>query len=654
MSLLIYIFQGYRPIIKTTINKHGKPENVVGDFVWLTYEQAQKRIDNIGAGMLALNLVLPNDIGDKIFGIYSKNRLEWCLCEQASNAYNLIHVPLYDTLGSDSVSFIMKQSGMATVVCSSTETEKVLSAYQKHTEDMSALKNIVQYEDLSNEANSTLAKSLGLNLISLSQVEEAGKANPKPHNPPKASDLAYICYTSGTTGNPKGAMVTHGGAVADAGAAKTSDLGLTKDDVHLSYLPLAHVFERLVHCAVVMVGGAIGFYQGDTLTLMDDIKAIRPTIFPSVPRLFNRIYEKVMGGVDEAGGVKAALFKKAYAAKKYWLENGGHVHHSFWDKLVFSAIKARVGFDRVHLIVTGSAPIAPHVMEFLRIVFGTTVVEGYGQSESGGASSVTAVWDQASKGHVGGPVACNEIKLVSIPDMGYLVTDKIHGYEVDAATKKVINEGIPCQGRGEICYRGFNIFPGYYKDKKQTDDALDKDGWLHSGDVGLWDSRGCLRVIDRKKNVFKLSQGEYVAAEKIENILGKSKYLAQSFVYGDSLHAVLVAIIVPSEDGAKSWAKKNGKEGTAFKDICADKEFKAVVLEDIKAVGKEAKLQGFEIPKEIHIEAKAWTPEDILTPTFKLKRNDAKKVYIAMIDEMYQRIDSVAGKSGMKQGAVAL
>jgi long-chain acyl-CoA synthetase len=575
--------------------------------------------------------------------------MEWVMAEQACHAFGFADVPLYDTLGVESLAFITGQTMMATIFTDYVGAKKLIDAKKTDAELMKSLRFVVQFEDVDAPTRAA-ATAVGLTLRSWAEMLEAGRAHPVPHAPPKPDDLGFICYTSGTTGMPKGAMILHRNMVADASAAFTGDLGCSENDVHLSYLPLAHVFERLITAAMWMCGAAVGFYQGDTLKIVEDLTAIRPTIFPSVPRLYNRIYDRITGKANAAGGIKTSLFNQALEGKKHWLKESNTITHSLWDRLVFRKVAASVGLDRCRIMLTGSAPIAPHVMEFLRVVFSARVCEGYGQTECSAAATLTNFNDQATKGHVGGPLASNRVKLVSVGEMGYNVTDTVHDRQVDEKGA-VINAGIPCTGRGEVCYKGFNVFPGYYKDAEKTAEALDADGWLHSGDIGLWDANGNLRIIDRKKNIFKLSQGEYVAAEKIENVYTKSTLIQQAFVYGDSLHAVLVAIIVPDADGLKAWAGKNDLAGKSVPELVASDAVKAAIKADMSVMAKEAKLQGFEQVKEFVLDPTPWTPDDLLTPSFKLKRADAKKKYQKQIDVMYEKVDPIAGKTGLKQGS---
>lgn len=578
----------------------------------------------------------------RLCGLYCKNRYEWVVTEQACNAYGGVVVPLYDTLGEQAVTYILNQTAMRTVFCGRAETKMLLAAKEHHS-TLTGFKNIVQFEDVT-EAERKTAHEQGLNLLSFAEVIASGKASPQDVTPPAVDDVATFCYTSGTTGDPKGVMLTHQNIVADTTGAIIAGVLLNSDDRHLSYLPLAHMFERLVQVTCWMSGAAVGFYQGSPLKIMEDLKALRPTLFPSVPRLYNKIYDKITNGVTAAGGLKATLFNKGLASKTYYLKNGGHLTHGFYDKLIFNKVRAKLGLDRCNIMVTGSAPISAHVMDFLRVVFCCHVVEGYGQTETAAGATITPLAEQAEGGHVGVPIACNEIRLVDVPDMGYLVTDKTHG-EGKAA--------IPCNGRGEIWYRGPNVFRGYYKNATKTAEAMEGD-WLKSGDIGIWLPRGFLKIVDRKKNIFKLSQGEYIAAEKIENIYIGSPFIAQAFVYGDSLQSCLVAIIVPDVDYVMPWAKSKGIAGKDLAEVCAQKATKDAIMADMQTHAKAAKLHSFENAKAIHLESELWSVEnEMLTPTFKLKRNQGKKKYQATIDALYASLGSrgvVAGKAGLKQG----
>jgi long-chain acyl-CoA synthetase len=443
----------------------------VGGYEWVTYAQFLEQVEAISAGMVhELGLKRQEPVG-----LFSKNRYEWVLLEHGASrmAYQL--VPLYDTLGPTAIPFILNHTEMRVVFCGKAQFKSLIAA----VDQCPSVKTIVQFEDLDDDQRQQ-AVAKGVALKSLSELLASGKKKPVNADPPTPEDVATICYTSGTTGNPKGVLLTHANMMAAAMSSQTHNPVFT-DDVHISYLPLAHVLERVIHIITIRPGGAIGFNQGDVAKLMDDMAALQPTIFPSVPRVMNRIHDSITHGVEKAGGIKKLLFNWAYAAKKRGLVDG-YVKHALWDALVFNKVKMLMG-GKVRLMMNGSAPISQDCKEFLQIVFGCPVVEGYGMTET---CAVVALSTQAfAPGtHVGMPVPGLEVCLFDVPEMNYTSDDKP-------------------EPRGEICVRGPQVFKGYFKEPEKTAEAVDAEGWLHTGDIGKWNADGTLSIIDRKKNIFK-------------------------------------------------------------------------------------------------------------------------------------------------------
>ncbi|CAG8530024.1 11547_t:CDS:2 [Paraglomus brasilianum] len=587
-------------------------DGVAKEYVWQTYPEVQKRIQNLGSGLRKLGLQ-----PYKPLGFFLINCAEWTIAEIACYQYSFITVPLYDTLGVDAIEYIINQTEMEYIVASQNKVQIILDNKQR----LPHLKHIVVTDGIPDGMIDAAAK-VNLQLHEFTQVEKNGATDVCDAVHPKPEDIAIICYTSGTTGTPKGAILTHSNLAATVGgmvylADKKSMFIPTKDDIHISYLPLAHVMERCDEVVVIYSGGKIGYYQGDTLKLLDDIAELKPTVFVSVPRLFNRVYDKVMAGVKAKGGIAQTLFHMAYNQKKALLSRG-IINHWLWDRIVFAPIRARLG-GRVKNMLSGSAPIQADVLDFLKICFSANVYEGYGSTENTAGASITVYGDMSS-GHVGAPQLCNEIKLVDVPSMDYTSQDK----------------PFP---RGEICVRGNAVFKGYYKLPEKTEEALDKDGWFHTGDIGMWDDQGHLKIIDRVKNIFKLAQGEYIAPEKIEIVYQKHELVAQAFVHGESLQASLVGIIVPDEEQLLIWAKKNGHEGKSFEELCKSPEVNTYILQALTKFGKQNDLKGFENVKKIYLCSEPFSVQnDLFTPTFKLKRHQAKQRFQSQINAMYAEL----------------
>ncbi|KAI8894314.1 hypothetical protein BC833DRAFT_605375 [Globomyces pollinis-pini] len=594
------------------------------DFKYLSFKKVSERAIAFGKGLVQLSSIQPpqSDVvsSKQLVGIYLKNSIPWLLADIACFTFGFVTVPIHESFDSDSLLYILNHTEMPTIILGLSNLDKVVSLVPK----AKFLKKIIVTDvDTIPEHALQLVKDTPVKLVPFATVEKEGFFWDKQieHVVPKPDDVFTICYTSGTTGNPKGGMITHKNMASAAGGL--IDLlpdkhMLNGSDRHVSFLPLSHMLERVLFHGLTFFGCSIGFYRGDITLLMDDIVKFEPTLFPAVPRLLNKLYDGVRAKIAASSLVVRTLFDFAYARKLSLLKSGVVTRNTIWDSLVFSKIQARTG-GRVRLFITGAAPISPEVLQFIRVVFGVNVVEGYGQTESCASGFVTQIGDHfAPYGcHVGIPFSCSEYKLVDVPEMKYLATD------------------LP-NPRGEICFRGPNVMRGYFKEPKKTKETIDEDQWLHTGDVGEILPNLTLKIIDRVKNIFKLAQGEYVAPDAIESKL-KSALVAQLFIHGDSLQTCLVAIAVPDHANLLPWAESQGITPTDLPSLCANPVVNKHILNDLVTLGKKAGLKGFEIPKAVYLESTLFSLENgLLTPTFKTKREVVKKQYADVLNGLYK------------------
>ncbi|XP_041442113.1 long-chain-fatty-acid--CoA ligase 6 isoform X1 [Xenopus laevis] len=576
-------------------------------YEWLTYREVSDRAQCLGSGLLQQGC---KPSSDQFIGVFAQNRPEWIISELACYTYSMVVVPLYDTLGQGAIRYIINTADISTVICDKLDKANILLEHVEKGET-AGLKSVVLMDPVDTQLLER-GRRCAVKIQTMQQLEEIGKRNLRPPLPPTPEDLSIVCFTSGTTGNPKGAMLTHGNVVADfSGFLKVTEKVIfpTQDDVLISFLPLAHMFERIIQSVVYCHGGRIGFFQGDIRLLSDDMKTLRPTIFPVVPRLLNRMYDKIFSQADTS--IKRWILEFAAKRKEAEVQRGVIRNNSLWDRLLFNKVQASLG-GRVRMIVTGAAPASPTVLGFLRAALGCQVYEGYGQTECTAGCTFTTPGDWTS-GHVGAPLPCNYIKLVDVVEMSYFAS----------------------KGEGEICVKGPNVFKGYLKDKVKTAEALDEDGWLYTGDVGKWLPNGTLKIIDRKKHIFKLAQGEYIAPEKIENIYIRSEPVSQIYVHGDSLQAFLVGIVVPDAEVMPAWAKKRGFEGS-FLELCNNLDLKKAIMDDLVRLGKVSGLHSFEQVKAIHIHTEMFSIQNgLLTPTLKAKRPELRDFFKEQIEELY-------------------
>ncbi|XP_023571366.1 long-chain-fatty-acid--CoA ligase 5 isoform X2 [Octodon degus] len=575
---------------------------------WLSYKQVSDRAEYLGSCLLHKG---HKPSQDQFIGIFAQNRPEWVISELACYTYSMVVVPLYDTLGAEAIVYIVNKANTSTVICDTPQKASIL--IQNVEKALTPCLKLVILMDPFDDDLKQRGQKCGVEVLSFFDAENLGKENFRKPVPPNPEDLSIICFTSGTTGDPKGAMLTHENIASNvAGFLKSIECVFqpTCTDVTISYLPLAHMFERIVQAVVYACGARVGFFQGDIRLLPDDMKVLKPTVFPTVPRLVNRIYNKIQS--EAKTPFKKFLLNLAVASKFSEVKNGIIRRDSLWDKLIFSKIQDSLG-GRVRFVVTAAAPISTPILTFFRAAMGCMVFEAYGQTECTGGCTITSPGDWTS-GHVGAPMCCNYVKLEDVPDMNYF---------------SVNNEG-------EICIKGLNVFQGYLKDSEKTQEVLDKDGWLHTGDIGCWLPNGTLKIVDRKKNIFKLAQGEYIAPEKIENIYARSAPVSQIFIYGESLQSSLVGVVVPDPDVLPSFAAKLGIQGS-FEELCQSNIVKEGILKDLQKVGKENGLKSFEQVKNIFVHPEAFSIENgLLTPTMKAKRGELAKHFRAQIDSLYE------------------
>ncbi|KAH7513756.1 hypothetical protein FEM48_Zijuj11G0015200 [Ziziphus jujuba var. spinosa] len=582
-----------------------------GKYVWKTYKEVYDLVVKVGNSMRTCGY----GEGQKC-GIYGANCTEWIVSMEACNAHGLYCVPLYDTLGAHAVEFIINH---AEVSIAFSEEKKIPELLKTLPSTTKYLKTLVSFGNVTPEQREAVEK-FGLAIFSWEEFLQLGDGKSFDLPVKKKSDICTIMYTSGTTGDPKGVMISNESILCLLTGVKrfleSVNEKLHENDVYISYLPLAHIFDRVIEELFILHGARIGFWRGDVKLLVEDLGELKPSIFCAVPRVLERIHSGLTQKISSGGFLKKTMFNFAYSYKYSNLVKGRKHEDAapLFDKIVFNKVKQGLG-GNVRLILSGAAPLSTHVEAFLRVVSCAHVLQGYGLTETCAGTFVSLPHEMSMLGTVGPPVPNVEVCLESVPEMGY--------------------DALAATPRGEICVRGATLFSGYYKREDLTREVM-IDGWFHTGDVGEWQADGSLKIIDRKKNIFKLSQGEYVAVENLENIYAVASSIDSIWVYGNSFESFLVAVANPNKQALEQWAEENGISGD-FKSLCENPKAKEYILGELSKIGKEKKLKGFEIIKAIHLDPQPFDMErDLITPTYKLKRPQLLKYYQDAIDHMYK------------------
>eukprot|EP01006_Ploeotia_vitrea_P010177 TRINITY_DN26319_c0_g1_i1.p1 TRINITY_DN26319_c0_g1~~TRINITY_DN26319_c0_g1_i1.p1 ORF type:complete len:694 (+),score=103.62 TRINITY_DN26319_c0_g1_i1:51-2132(+) len=585
-----------------------------GPTTWMTYKEVNARVNTIAAGLASLG-AQPGDL----IGVYEETKADWMMFALACWSSGLTVVTIYTTLGLDGVKHAVNETGMAFLYTNGPMVCNLLDC----ASEIPALKNVIHNGKLDEKGNNKI-KELGGAPFKLVQFEEVvkmgGSAQPPPPADVDPNSLAIVMYTSGTTGAPKGVMISHSNVIAAVATAERRLLDMVKsvrDPIYLGYLPLAHILEMVSELVSLTNGSAIGYGNPRSLTDTNarphgDISEFKPTTFAGVPRVYDTIKKGVELQVHNSGGLKQYMFNKAFAAKQKALAKGKDT--PLWNKLVFKKLKAKLGGNVVHM-VSGGAPMNASTQEFMRICFCCSVGQGYGLTETCAMLALQKIHDRTPL-TAGSLVSGVECKLVDVDQ--FTSNDTPHP-------------------RGEICVRGPCITQGYFKQQEKTEEAYDKDGWFHTGDIGRWGSKGELQVIGRVKALAKLSNGEYVALEALESTYVNHQLILPSgiCVVANSQHNFIVALVLTNKMNTEEFCTQNSVPGQ-WPDVLRTDAFRKAAIKSLAEEGKRAGLKPVEILKDARFYSDEWTVENgLLTAAMKLKRALIEEKYTSDINGMY-------------------
>ncbi|KAL3513618.1 hypothetical protein ACH5RR_026335 [Cinchona calisaya] len=595
----------------------------LGDYEWLTYGQAFEAVCNFASGLAQLG-----HRREERVAIFADTREEWFIALQGCFRRNVTVVTIYASLGEEALCHSLNETEVTTVICGQKELKKLVDI----SGQLDTVKRIISMDDELPSNSASVSDSVSWTLTSFSDVLRLGQGHPVEPELPLASDIAVIMYTSGSTGLPKGVMMTHGNVLATGSAVMTIVPGLGSKDVYMAYLPLAHILELAAENIMAAIGISIGY--GSPLTLTDtsnkikkgtkgDASVLKPTLMACVPAILDRVRDGVHKKVDATGGLAKKLFNLAYARRLSavngsWLGAWG-LERLLWNFLVFRKIRAILG-GRIRFVLSGGAPLSGDTQRFINICLGAPIGQGYGLTETcaGGTFSEE---DDTSVGRVGAPLPCSYIKLIDWPEGGYLTSDS----------------SMP---RGEIIIGGPNVTVGYFKNEEKTREVykVDEKGmrWFYTGDIGQFHADGCLEIIDRKKDIVKLQHGEYVSLGKVEAAVIVSPYIDNIMVHADPFHSYCVALVVASQATIEDWASKKGIKYADFSDLCQKEETVKEVHNSLIKAAKAARLEKFEIPAKIKLLSEPWTPESgLVTAALKIKRESIRKAFSEDLAKLY-------------------
>jgi long-chain acyl-CoA synthetase len=567
-----------------------------GDWQHVSFADALARVEALGAGLLQLGV----QEGSRV-AILAASCMEWALADFAILGTGATTVPIYQTNSAAECAYVLNDSDSMIVFV---EHAEQLAKIREERANLDCLKHVVIFDPTGADLDADAGE------MTLADLEARGAdAGVKSWRSASAavdpSSIATIIYTSGTTGPPKGCMLSHHNYAYMTEQAAQEEVGLfTPGDRVVLFLPLAHTFARLAHFCTARAGLELAFTNIGTL--MDDLRELQPTLMPSVPRVFEKAYTRILGQFNQATGVKRKLIERAMrvgALRGRYIQHGRRVppvlaaQHALYHKLVFSKIHEIFG-GKMRLFISGGAPLSREVAEFF-LACGIVIVEGYGLTESTTALCVNRP---------------TNFRLGSV------------GQLFEGTQAKIAADG-------EILVHGDIVFHGYYNNDEATNEVLDSEGWLHTGDIGDFDKEGFLYITDRKKDLIVTAGGKNISPANIENALKATQYVSQALVFGDK-RPYITALITLDPDEIATFAKDNGLSDDLYA-LVADPKVHELVQTAVKKVNSEVgRVEQVKRFRILPIDFSQETGE--LTPSLKLKRKVAVERYQEWIDEMYE------------------
>jgi long-chain acyl-CoA synthetase len=560
-------------------------------------DEFRTAVEELSLGLRALGV----EKGDRV-AILSENRPEWAIADLATLAAGAVDVPIYSTLTPAQVKYILEDSQAKVVFVSS------VAQARKVAEVRAQLPNLKHFVRMGSGPD--FPEGFG----AIEEVQQKGRpalaADPQAVRQRaaevKAEDLATLIYTSGTTGDPKGVMLVHSNIVSNVAAVRQVFHVFSQDDVALSFLPLCHIFERMAGYYMMLEVGATIAYAESVEAVPANMAEVRPTLMCSVPRLYEKIYARVLEKVAGDPPTRQKIFRWAIGVgRRLFLHRSARTSPSVLDrarglaadKLVFGKIRARTG-GRLKLFVSGGAPLSREINEFFGAV-GLQILEGYGLTETSPVITCNRP-DRFKPGTVGLPLPGVEVSIA--PD-------------------------------GEILTRGPHVMKGYYNKPQATAEAIDAEGWFHTGDVGVIDADGFLTITDRKKDLIVTSGGKNIAPQPIENVIKNSPLVGEVVMIGDRRNFPS-ALVVPNFESLEKWARDKGLAATPREQLVERPEVVALYDQAIRDLTPH--LAQFERIKKVALLPHEFTLEaGELTPTLKVKRRVIEQKYKDVIDRIY-------------------